>query len=162
VDGGTNWQNSAFDPRQGLIFVPTTESSSIITKQAPNQIARREGELFAGSGWSQPEPATRLVRALDAATGQRKWEYMPEPSASREARGSMSFRRDRSGLLATEGGVVFGASGGILFALDADTGRELWRVSLGGTTMSAPISFSVDGRQVIAVAAGRSLFVFGL
>jgi alcohol dehydrogenase (cytochrome c) len=146
-----------------LIFVPTTESSSIITKQAPNEVVRREGDgFFAGSGWIQPEPPTRSVRALDAATGQRKWEYTPEPSASREARGSMSSKRDRSGLLATEGGVVFGASGGILFALDADTGRELWRVSLGGTTMSAPISFSVDGRQVIAVSAGRSLFVFGL
>jgi hypothetical protein len=46
--------------------------------------------------------------------------------------------------------------------LDADTGREVWRISLGGTTKAAPISFAVDGRQVIAVAAGRALFVFGL
>ena len=56
---------------------------------------------------------------------------------------------------------MFGASGGVFFALDADTGREVWRVSLGGNTRSAPISFTVDGRQVIAVAAGRALFVFG-
>jgi alcohol dehydrogenase (cytochrome c) len=57
---------------------------------------------------------------------------------------------------------VFGASGGVLFALDSDTGREVWSRSLGGRTKSAPISFIVDGRQVVLVAAGRSLFEFGL
>ena len=44
----------------------------------------------------------------------------------------------------------------------ADTGRELWRRSLGGSTKSSPISFTVDGRQVVVVAAGRALFEFGL
>src|SRR5262249_36238975 len=67
---------------------------------------------------------------------------------------------DYSGLLSTEGGLVFGASGGVFFALDADTGREAWQVSLGGKTKAAPISFLLDGRQVIAVAAGRALFLF--
>ena len=57
---------------------------------------------------------------------------------------------------------MFGASGGILFALDADSGREVFKQSLGGSTMSPPISFTIDGEQVIAVAAGRALFVFGL
>jgi alcohol dehydrogenase (cytochrome c) len=91
------------------------------------------------------------VLALDAATGQRKWEYRPSVS-----------RGDYSGLLATGGGLVFGASGGDCFALDADTGHEVWHESLGGNTMSAPISFTLDEKQVIAVAAGRALFLFGL
>ena len=51
---------------------------------------------------------------------------------------------------------------GSVLRVDADTGREVWRVSLGGNTKSAPISFMVDGRQVIAIAAGHALFVFGL
>jgi len=152
IDGGTNWQNPAFDQRRGSIFVPATESSSVFTKQPPNRVKRETNGLFIGSGWSQPEPPTRLVRALDAATGRRKWEYSSPTSE----------RREYSGLLSTEGGLVFGAAGGVCFALDADNGREVWRLSLGGNTMSAPISFSVDGRQVIAVAAGRALFLFGL
>jgi alcohol dehydrogenase (cytochrome c) len=151
IDGGTNWQNPAFDPKRGLIFVPATVSSSIFTKQAPNRVVHERNGLFIGSGWNQTEPPIRLVRALDAASGQRKWEY-----------NSSTSNREYSGLLATEGGLVFGASGGVCFALDADTGREVWRLSLGGDTKAAPISFSVDGRQVIAVAAGRALFVFGL
>jgi alcohol dehydrogenase (cytochrome c) len=151
IDGGTNWQNPAFDEGRGLVFVPTTESSSVFTKQSPSSVKREKNGFFLGSGWSEPDPPTRLVRALDAATGLLKWEY-----------GSPTSGREYSGLLSTEGGLVFGAAGGVFFALDADTGREAWRLSLGGKTVGAPISFSVDGRQKIAVSAGRALFVFGL
>jgi alcohol dehydrogenase (cytochrome c) len=151
IEGGTNWQNPAFDPKRGLIFVPATVSSSVFTKQEPNRVVREKNGLFIGSGWNQVEPPTRLVRALDAASGQLKWEYSLPTS-----------NREYSGLLAIEGGLVFGAVGGVLFALDMDTGREVWRLPLGGSTVAAPISFSIDGRQVIALAAGRALFVFGL
>jgi len=151
VDGGTNWQNPAFDQKRGLIFVPASESSSVFTKLPPERVARGPKGVFAGSGWTELEPPAREVVALDAATGQSKWKYSPSPSTG-----------EYSGLLETEGGLVFGASGGVCFALDVDNGREIWRVPLGGTTKSAPISFMVDGRQVIAIAAGRGLFVFGL
>jgi alcohol dehydrogenase (cytochrome c) len=149
IGGGTNWQNPAFDPRRGSVFVPATESSSVFTKLAPNVVTGGQNRFFIGSGWSQTAPANNKVLALDAATGRQKWEY-GAPSGN------------YSGLLSTEGGLVLGASGGVFFALDADTGREVWRRSLGGNTKSAPISFTVEGRQVIAVAAGRALFVFGL
>ena len=148
--GGTTWQNPAFDPRRGSIFVPATESSSVFTKLPPNRVARGQNGLFNGSGATQKEPSINQVLALDAATGRPKWNFT-SPSGI-----------DYSGLLSMEGGLVFGASGGVCFAVDADTGREVWRVSLGGYTRSAPISFMVDGRQVIAVAAGHALFVFGL
>jgi alcohol dehydrogenase (cytochrome c) len=151
ADGATNWQNPAFDRGRGLIFVHATTGSAVFTKQ-PGLAARPESTgLFLASSWMPVEPSARSVRALDAATGQRRWEYS-----------SSAAGREFSGLLSTEGGLVFGAAGGACFALDADTGREVWRVSLGGNTLSAPISFRVDGRQVIAVAAGRALFVFGL
>jgi alcohol dehydrogenase (cytochrome c) len=151
VDGGTNWQNAAFDPKRGMIFVPASEGPSVFTKRPPNRVVRESNGLFVGSGFSDAVPPTRVVRALDAATGQRRWEYFPSTS-----------KREYSGLLSTEGGLVFGASGGICFALDAATGREVWRLPLGGNTKSAPISFAIDGRQVIAVVAGRAIFVFGL
>jgi len=151
IDGGTNWQNPAFDQKRGLIFVSANESSSVFTHQPPDRVKREPNGLFSGSGFSENEPQAHFVRALDAGTGKKKWEYNPSIS-----------RKDYSGLLSTEGGLVFGAAGGVFFALDADTGREVWRLSLGGHTMAAPISFSVDGRQLIAVTAGRALFVFGL
>jgi alcohol dehydrogenase (cytochrome c) len=151
ADGGTNWQNPAFDPNRKLIFVPASESSSVYTKSPPNRVVRRQGGLYFGSGWSQPEAPIRVIRALNAATGLRQWEYFPSTS-----------KREYGGLLSTQGGLVFGTSGGVFFALDADSGREVWRLPLGGNTMAAPISFALDGQQLIAVAAGKALFVFGL
>jgi alcohol dehydrogenase (cytochrome c) len=155
IAGGTNWQNPAFDEKRGSIFIPATESSSVFTKLPPNsRITRVPNRFFFGSGWNQIAPDARKVLALDAATGAQKWEYRVPPGTDSE--------NGNSGLLSTEGGLVFGASGGVFFALDADNGREVWRGSLGGATKSAPISFSVDGRQVVVVAAGRALFEFGL
>jgi alcohol dehydrogenase (cytochrome c) len=153
VGGGTNWQNPAFDQKRGSIFVPADESSSVFTKLPPDRVTRREKVQYLGSGFTL-EPAIHRVIALDAATGRPKWKYTAPSYTGPGA--------NFSGLLSTEGGLVFGASGGVCFAVDAETGREVWRVSLGGYTRSAPISFMVDGRQVIAVAAGHALFVFGL
>jgi alcohol dehydrogenase (cytochrome c) len=147
--GGTTWQNPAFDQKRGSIFVPAAESSSVFTKLPPDRVTRREKVQLLGSGFTL-EPAIHQVIALDAATGRPKWKYTAPSGA------------DYSGLLSTDGGLVFGASGGVCFAVDADTGREVWRVSLGGYTKSAPISLMVDGRQVITVADGHALFVFGL
>jgi alcohol dehydrogenase (cytochrome c) len=157
IGGGTNWQNPAFDPSRGSIFVPAAESSSVFTKSPPERLTGGVKSLFIGSGWSQVKAATREIVALDAATGRRKWEYT-DPSEPDSNPSGMNY----GGLLSTEGRLVFGASGGIFFALDAETGDEVWRISLGGTTKSAPISFTIDGRQVIAVTAGQALFLFGL
>ncbi len=158
INGGVNWQNPAFDQGRGIIFVPAVESSSVFTKAPPGEIGKRDG-MFIGSGWSEAGPAIHEVVALDAATGQRKWQVTtPSVGSSSEDRTRSSY----SGLLSTKTGLVFGASGGILFAIDADKGREVWRLPLGGVTKAPPISFAIDGHQVIAVAAGRALFVLGL
>ena len=154
IDGGTNWQNPAFDPKRQFIFIPSNDSTSVFTKLPPERVTRGKNGYYVGSGSTEAEPPIRKVLALDAATGVRKWEY--------KAPSGVDSENGRSGLLSTEGGLVFGASGGVLFALDADTGREVWSRSLGGKTKSAPISFTVDGRQVVLVAAGRALFEFGL
>jgi alcohol dehydrogenase (cytochrome c) len=153
VGGGVNWQNAAFDHNSGLIFVPATESVSVFTKALNPK--RGDFGFYPGSAGLDAEPYHSVVRALDAATGAKKWEcFAPNWKES--------FASGYSGLLATGGGLVFGASEGFAFAIDSATGRELWRVFLGGDTYAAPISFTVDGRQVILVSAGRALFEFGL
>ena len=68
-----------------------------------------------------------------------------------------------AGCLSTAGDLVFGGGReGYFLALDARTGELLWRESLGGQINSAPMSFAVDGRQFIAIAAGSALFAFAL
>ncbi|MFZ3200887.1 MAG: PQQ-binding-like beta-propeller repeat protein [Candidatus Acidiferrales bacterium] len=149
--GATLFQNPAFDPQKGLIFVPATDRASTSTPSP--HMAREDQGLFEDFQGDYVEPPIPVVRALDVATGIKKWEHFSPP-----IQGTFYY----SGLLATGGGLVFGGSGGFVFALDSATGHELWRFYLGGDTRATPISFTVDGRQVIAVSAGRGLFLFEL
>ena len=88
-----------------------------------------------------------------------------------------AFRRTLafvSGVLSTAGKLVFAASGGWIsredrqatesyfFALDADSGKELWRINLGGTMASNPMTYSVNGKQMVTMAAGSGIFTFAL
>ena len=51
---------------------------------------------------------------------------------------------------------------GYFYALDARTGEVLWQMALGGSVQSGAMTYSVDGKQYVAVAAGNTLFAFGL
>ena len=108
--------------------------------------------VAVGSGSATAAPIVTIVRALDAVSGKLAWEYHSPK------RGPFGH----SGLLATEGGVLFGSSGGVLFALDSQTGAEMWRTTLGGTAVSAPISVHLEGHQTIIAIAGRVIFAFQL
>jgi alcohol dehydrogenase (cytochrome c) len=152
--GGTNWQNAALDSEKGLVFVPAMEGSSIFTTSSqPTKRSRYDHATpFLDSGASTPDPPKLVVRAIKAATGERVWEHFSPP-----LNGTY-----HSGLLATGGNLVFGTEGGSGFALDSETGRELWRLYFGGSTQGAPISFTLDGKQVITYVAGRAMFLLGL
>jgi len=98
----------------------------------------------------QGSPATGAVVALDPSTGTTKWrfEMLHAPSA---------------GMLATAGGLVFTGDGnGYLIALDARTGKALWRFQTGGSVVAPPISYTIDGKQYIAVAAGGNVMAFAV
>ena len=60
------------------------------------------------------------------------------------------------------GGRIGGAEEGNFFALDAESGKPLWNLQLGGAVRANPMSYSIDGKQKVVIAAGTSLFVFGL
>ncbi len=150
--GGINWQNAAFDEKSGLVFVPATEGASVFTKSAKPRRGNM-GFYLGSSGTAGDYDQVSVVRALDAATGVKKWEHFPQPGGK-----ELGY----SGLSATGGQLVFGESGGFAFAIDSATGKELWRVSLGGYTYAAPISFTMDGHRVTLLSAGQSLFLFGL
>jgi alcohol dehydrogenase (cytochrome c) len=90
------------------------------------------------------------VKALNAVTGRTVWEFpLQSPPWA--------------GLLSTAGGLVFGGSSeGYFFALDAASGKPLWRFPAGGAIFANPVSFLIDGKQHVAVAAGHALVAFGV
>ena len=55
-----------------------------------------------------------------------------------------------------------GGREGYFHALDARTGALLWKASVGGPVSAAPITYQIDGKQYVAIAAGHALFVYGL
>jgi glucose dehydrogenase len=87
-------------------------------------------------------PPTGDLSAIDPETGKIKWQYKAdEPMLG--------------GVLATAGNVVFaGEMNGDFDAFNAATGQKLWHFNLGSGVNAPPITYRVDGKQYIAVAAG--------
>jgi alcohol dehydrogenase (cytochrome c) len=67
------------------------------------------------------------------------------------------------GTLATATGLVFfGEDSGDFTAADAKTGKVLWTFPANAAWKASPMAYSFDGREMIAVAAGSNILVFGL
>ncbi len=149
IGGGHNWQATAYSPVTNLYYFTSTEGCQIYYKTSQEY---HEGVQYQASttGNLPGEPTTGAVIAADANTGNVKWKFeMVSPPTS--------------GLLATAGGLVFaGDREGYFIALDARSGKVLWKFQTGGTVIAPPISYMLDGKQYIAVAAGASMMTFTL
>lgn len=167
--GATNWFNPSFSPRTGLFYVNVWENSHHIFARIDQEY--KEGATYTGGRLSTNYPGRGIpagmraaqrpnlrmeeenygtVRAFDPQTGKWKWEY------------KMSDLTD-AGILTTASDLLFtGGREGYFFALDARNGSLLWKIQLGGPIQNGPMTYSVNGRQHVAVSASNSLFVFGL
>jgi len=149
LQGATNWFSPSYSPLTELFYVPTREMSAVYFKA---DVDYEPGQPFMGGGEQalRGDQAAGSVRALDMRTGELRWEFdLKSPPWA--------------GVMATAGGLVFGGSDeGNFFALDDATGESLWEFQTGGSVHANPISYTIDGRQYVAVASGSSLFVFGL
>jgi len=155
VQGATNWYSPSFSPKTGLFYVSAWEYSSVYHKGDPTYTRgnRYIGSLPQGI-WPDPMndavPGYGAVLAIDPQTGEKEWEFT-------------LTRATESGLLSTDGDVLFGGSReGHFFALDPHNGKLLWRVSLGGIIANSTITYLVGSKQYVSVASGNSLFTFGL
>jgi alcohol dehydrogenase (cytochrome c) len=150
--GGTTWWSPTFSPSTGLFYVSAYDGASLFFRSATTR--PRPGEQYLLGSWQHPrgDPPVASVKALSPTTGKIVWEYRPSPNNPRPA----------TGLLGTGGDLVFVSQGTRLVALDAAAGAELWQFDTGQPIEAAPISFLVDGRQHIAVAAGALLLTFSL
>jgi alcohol dehydrogenase (cytochrome c) len=170
VQGGTNWYSPSFSPRTGLMYISAWEGyASVFKKEKAEYVP---GRNFLGGGGTPytgvtGAPGVRVgratplntwtdaagngaVMAIDPLTGQKKWTFK-------------QFDVTDSGNLTTATDLLFtGGREGHFYALDARTGAELWKASLGGQIANGPITYAVDGKQYVSVISGNSLITFAL
>lgn len=149
LQGATNWFSPSYNPQTEQFFVPNRRMGAIYFK---SDVEYELGMPFLGGG-EQPldgDDASGAILALDVMTGEQQWEFELQTPPW-------------SGVMATAGGLVFGASNeGNFFALDAEDGDPLWFFNTGAHIRTNPMGFSVDGNQRVAIIGGQTLFVFGL
>ncbi len=151
MDGATNWMSTAFDPGRGLFYLMALEKCNVFSKSSA---VWKAGESYYGGGARdvRAEAPRQYLRALDVATGKIAWE-IPQTGES----------ESWGGILATSTGVLFYCDdSGAFAAVNAATGAPLWHLQLNTAWKASPMTYTAQGKQYVAIAAGGSVIAFGL
>ncbi|MGB2663823.1 MAG: pyrroloquinoline quinone-dependent dehydrogenase [Candidatus Acidiferrum sp.] len=176
--GGMTWSGYAFDPVDNLLVVPTNNIAGVaklIPRQKLEEAAQsgEDGEygrqtgtpygmyrrfLQGASDLPCTPPPWGMLSAVDLNQGTIKWQvplgsmqyfgggHDPVPP------GSIGF----GGPIITATGLVFiaGTFDPYIRALDIQTGKELWKAQLPASGNATPMTYSVNGKQYLVIAAG--------
>ncbi|MCR9087609.1 MAG: PQQ-dependent dehydrogenase, methanol/ethanol family [Rhodobacteraceae bacterium] len=150
--GGKNYPYDAYNPNTGLLYVPVNENlCNSFIGIFQDDVDPASGQFWAGIDIPDLEVTVREkgksigeIQAWDVNTREMVWK--------REYGNTMNW----GSVLTTAGGLVFnaGTNDRQIRALDADTGEVLWTFPLNSTSIAPPVSYTVDGKQYIAVTAG--------
>ena len=152
ASGAANWQSPAFSPDSGLFYVVAQEGCGLANKAT--ETFRPGGFQYRATGdVNMKDESWKLyVRALELTTGKLRWES--------ERIGNTSLG---GGLLSTAGGLLFsGEANGQFVALDAKSGKSVWHFYTGQPISSQPITYTVNGKQRLALATASDVISFGL
>ena len=156
--GATNFPPPSFDPTRRLFFVTARETCATYNPGPPRELPPGQVGMTMGRGPRRVDgrDSYLVLRALDALSGEKKWDlpYTPLPSARMAAFGG--------GVLSTASGLVFAADDeGNFRAVNSDDGRVLWQAPLGASPAgAAPMTYMLDGRQWVVIAAGATVRAF--
>ena len=148
-EGAHNWFPMSFSPRTGLVYLPVTEMGASFSDRGidparwnPIPHSPQFAGMAGGDGDPPADSAQSSLVAWDPERARPAWS-IPTPGAH------------NSGTLATAGDLVFqGQADGRIHAYSAADGRRLWTFDAGTAVLGTPITFSVDGRQYLAVLSG--------
>ena len=145
IHGARNLQAPSFSPLTGYYYLGV--NNSCMNAQVVTPVFRPGQGLTGVTYTASLAPGYDYVGefvAFDPVTGERAWTYRPPSGAPMTA-----------SALATAGGLVFGGTADRqFFALNSETGKLLWQTRLNGDVSGAPVSYTLDGKQYIAVASG--------
>ncbi len=155
IAGGANWQPMSYSPRTGLLYVRAQHTPRVYHRMVSDHPL---GERYDG-GVASPATAVAFVTttAIDAITGKIRWQLKAdEPGLASPLCG---------GSAVTGGDLLFyGDIHGFLNAVDVATGQSLWRsiTPNAAWVRSAPMTYSVHGKQYVAITTLSGLVAFAL
>ncbi|WP_044590598.1 PQQ-dependent dehydrogenase, methanol/ethanol family [Bradyrhizobium sp. LTSPM299] len=142
--GGKNWQPMSFNPQTGLVYIPT---NNVCMDWAVSDVNYKRGVFYLGAEFPTKEGPGGFLGELVA------WD----PIANKKV---WSIKEDlpfNGGTLTTGGNLVFsGNLHGDFRAIDAKDGKVLWSKNLGSGIGAGPVTYSVDGKQYVAIVVGRT------
>jgi alcohol dehydrogenase (cytochrome c) len=141
--GGRDWPMGAYNPRTNLMFMPLSNSCIDVTARTDRGPAPEFVYNTTNVGkFPRGKDKVGRIDAISVETGRTVWSW--------ETRVALY-----SPLLATGSGLLFnGSMDRYLRALDADNGQVIWQTRLPSQTVGGAITYSVNGRQYVAIAAG--------
>jgi alcohol dehydrogenase (cytochrome c) len=144
-EGGlTNYRSPSFDPGTGLFIVDAKPSWSLY-------FAKPADGTYGWAGADYGLWGKGVIEAIDYQTGKIRWTHEAGPYGS------------GAGVLTTDSGLtITGDSTGNVLALDTTDGKTLWHAGTGAGMQSSPITYELDGRQVIMTSSGGILFAWAL
>lgn len=141
----TNWPPPSYSPQTGLFYVGTGEGYGLFYLSDTDDHPEGYGGIESAQGLGGPAS----IKALDYKTGKVAWRH-EWPGGG----GAV-------GMLSTAGNLLFTSNGNTLFAFNAKNGQLLWHSTLVAAP-NAPITYQLDGKQYVFVAAGDTLYAFVL
>jgi alcohol dehydrogenase (cytochrome c) len=143
-EGGHDWPATSYDQPDDLLIIPLSQSCDEMNGHDVERKAGSGGVAAAVRVYEMPGTNGNMGRlsAYNTKTMQRAWTFQQRAPFL-------------TSVLSTGGGVAFVGDYDRSFkAVDVKTGKTLWQTQLGTTVQGYPVSFSVDGKQYIAVPTG--------
>ncbi len=155
-NGGHNWQPMAFNRQLGLVYIPARENASNYGRDTSWKY--NQTGFGTGNGWnlSIGTDPTKPMR-YDTATKKfpRGMLIAWDPVQHKERWRVPQSADWNGGILATASDLVFqGTAEGTFICYDGSNGKILWQMDLGGGIIAAPVTYMLDGKQYISIAAG--------
>ena len=139
LGGGKEWHPASYSKRTGYVYVPGIDMSMDIKAKKQEF---KPGQWFLSAEILRLNPGAGYIKAFDATTGELKWMRTQNTPAT-------------SGMLSTEGGLVFsGDAEGIFRAMNDMTGETLWEYNVGSGVHSNPTTYMVGDTQYVSILVG--------
>ncbi len=149
--GATNWYSPSFNPETSILYFMALESCDVYLKK-PEEFQPGKTYYSTGVRRSEGDYGQKILLAYSLEGDKPVWRYVQAGQGNSSA-----------GTMTTATGLVFFGDDTRSFeAVEARTGKPLWHFNTGQNIAASPMSYAVNSKQYVAIAAGSDIFTFAL